>query len=164
MNAEPKDLRRQLINALQGGLPICAQPYSEVARQLGLSEDALLKLLEEMLDEGTIRRVGLVPNHYALGYNYNIMSVWDIEDSQIQRMGKAVGELSFVSHCYQRPRCLPDWPFNLFAMVHGKSEAESQRKLVNIEQLLGDSNRGYSQLISKKILKKSGLRIQQGAS
>jgi len=124
----------------------------------------LLMLLEEMLDDGTIRRVGVVPNHYALGYDYNIMSVWDIEDSQIHRLGKAVGELSFVSHCYQRPRCLPDWPYNLFAMVHGKSEAESQRKLVNIEQLLGESSRGYDQLISKKILKKSGLRIRQGVT
>jgi DNA-binding Lrp family transcriptional regulator len=164
VNAETKSMRRLLISALQDGLPICAQPYLEIARQLGLSEDALLMLLEAMLDEGTIRRVGMVPNHYALGYNCNIMSVWDIEDSQIQTLGKAVGELSFVSHCYQRPRCLPDWPYNLFAMVHGKSEAESQRKLVNIEQLLGESNRGYSQLISKQILKKSGLRIQQGAS
>ena len=164
MNSEDSALRRRLISALQDGLPVCERPYGEIARQLQMSEEALLALLEELLAEGLIRRVGLIPNHYALGYSHNLMSVWDIDDERIEELGRVVGELPFVSHCYQRPRCRPDWPYNLFAMVHGKSAAESRRKLVNIEQLLGKACLGYSQLKSKRILKKSGLRIQREVS
>ena len=74
-----------------------------------------------MLESGVIRRIGAVPNHYALGYKANGMTVWDVADERIDELGERVGALDFVSHCYQRPRHLPDWPYNLFAMVHGQT-------------------------------------------
>jgi len=161
MHRDDHRSRRAVLEQLQGGLPVCEQPYAEAARQLALSEVQLLALLEAMLDDGTIRRIGLVPNHYALGYSHNIMSVWDIEDGLIEPLGRAVAELPFVSHCYQRPRCRPDWPYNLFAMVHAKSEAEGRTMLERIEQRLGAACRGGCQLNSKRILKKTGLRIHR---
>ncbi len=164
MKAEQADIRRRLVGILQGGLPICERPYGEIARQLGIPEEALLKLLETMLADGVIRRIGLVPNHYALGYSCNQMSVWDVDDERVHELGRVVGELPFVSHCYQRPRKPPAWPYNLFAMVHSKTETESQRKIVQIEQLLGKACHGHQQLKSKRILKKSGLRIQREIS
>ena len=164
MNTEGGDFRRRLISLLQEGLPVCDRPYAGIARRLGMAEEVLLRLLEKLLSDGTIRRIGLVPNHYALGYTHNLMSVWDIEDERLEALGQVVGELPFVSHCYQRPRNLPDWPYNLFAMVHGKSEAESRRKMVCIEQLLGAACQGHQQLNSKRILKKTGLRIQREVS
>ncbi len=72
-----------------------------------------------MQARGVIRRVALAPNHYALGMVANGMSVWDVDDAQAEELGAKVGALDFVSHCYLRPRARPQWPYNLFAMIHG---------------------------------------------
>jgi DNA-binding Lrp family transcriptional regulator len=112
-----------------------------------------------MLADGRIRRIGVVPNHYRLGYSANGMSVWDVPDEDMQATGTQVGELDIVSHCYHRPRCMPDWPYNLFAMVHGHSQAEVRDKVNQIAQLLGGKVRHHDVLFSTRILKKTGLRI-----
>jgi DNA-binding Lrp family transcriptional regulator len=100
-----------------------------------------------------------VPNHYALGLVANGMSVWDVEDEQVASLGAKVGALDFVSHCYLRPRRRPVWPYNLFAMVHGKSRAEVADKVARIAALLGPAARAHEVLVSSRILKKTGLRI-----
>jgi len=150
---------RQIIQATQAGLPLVAEPYQAVAEQLGLTARSVMLRMAEMQQTGVIRRIAAVPNHYQLGYRYNGMSVWDVEDSQVDTLGPRVAELPFVSHCYQRPRHLPDWPYNLFAMVHGKTEQDAERQVAVIADLLGDYARGYEVLYSTKILKKTGLRI-----
>ena len=154
-------LTRQLVELMQAGLPVCDEPYVGIATALGITENQLLERLGQLLADGTIRRIGLVPNHYALGYSHNLMSVWDVDDARVEELGRAVGALSFVSHCYRRPRCRPSWPYNLFAMIHCKNEAHSEIELRRIEELLGDACHGFCQLKSKRILKKSGLRIQR---
>ncbi len=146
--------------ATQNGLPVCDHPYQVIAEQLGITEKELLDAMNNMISQGLIRRIGLVPNHYALGYRFNLMTVWDIDDSEIQTLGRQVGQLSFVSHCYQRPRKSPDWNFNLFAMVHGRSEGEVNQQVETIQQLLGSACSNSAQLNSVKILKKTGLRIR----
>jgi hypothetical protein len=77
-------------------------------------------------------------------------------------VGKQVGALDIVSHCYHRPRCLPDWPYNLFAMVHGHSQDEVIAKVERIAQLLGGKARQHDVLFSTRILKKTGLRLAGG--
>ena len=114
-----------------------------------------------MLDLGVIRRIGAVPNHYALGYTANGMSVWDVADERIDDLGARVGALEFVTHCYRRPRRLPDWPYNLFAMVHGKTRDEVLAQVAGIAALLGADCRAYDVLFSTAILKKTGLRISE---
>ncbi len=153
-------LTRKIMAATQDGLPVCEHPYRVIADQLGITESALLEAMNNMLSQGLIRRIGLVPNHYALGYRFNLMTVWDIDDGEIQQLGKQVGQLSFVSHCYQRPRKPPDWNFNLFAMVHGRSEDEVNQQVAIIQRLLGSACSEMAQLNSVKILKKTGLRIR----
>jgi siroheme decarboxylase len=150
---------RKLIAATQGGLPLVPAPYAEVASWLGLSEDEVIGRFDAMQREGIIRRVALAPNHYALGLMANGMSVWDVEDSEAEALGTKVGALEFVSHCYLRPRALPDWPYNLFAMIHGVSRQEVEAKRVQIANLLGPSCRSNDILYSTRILKKTGLRL-----
>lgn len=150
---------RQIIQATQAGLPLVAEPYQAVAGQLGLDTQELMQRMARMQEAGVIRRIAAVPNHYKLGYRYNGMSVWDVDDRHIDTLGPHVAELPFVSHCYQRPRHLPDWPYNLFAMVHGKTEQEAERQVATIADLLGDFARAHEVLYSTKILKKTGLRI-----
>jgi DNA-binding Lrp family transcriptional regulator len=112
-----------------------------------------------MLDSGVIRRIGAVPNHYRLGLKSNGMSVWDVADSSLDALGAVIGKLDFVSHCYQRPRHLPMWSYNLFAMVHGHNRDEVERKTSEIADILGTDCNQHEVLYSSAILKKSGLRL-----
>lgn len=152
-------LDRAIIVATQGGLPVDARPYRAVAAQVGASETEVIARLERLLAAGAIRRIGLVPNHYALGYRANGMSVWDVDDAAIDAAGERVGALPFVTHCYRRPRRLPAWPYNLFAMVHGRDRAEVEAQVGRIAALLGPDARAHDVLYSTRILKKTGLRI-----
>ncbi len=149
---------QSLVRALQAGLPLVERPYAEVAKAAGLSEAEVLARLDEMLADGRVRRIGAVPNHYALGYTANAMTVWDVEDDALAELGPRVGALPFVTHCYRRPR-RRGWPYNLFAMVHGKDRAETARKAQEIAALLGSHSRARDVLYSTRILKKTGLRI-----
>lgn len=155
----PDAVDRQIILASQGGLPLVPRPYHALAEQLGLDANEVMARMQRMLASGMIRRIAAVPNHYALGYKANGMSVWDVADERIAELGPAVGRLSFVSHCYHRPRHLPEWPYNLFAMVHGHDRAEVEAQVAEIAALLGDACRGHQILYSTRILKKTGLRI-----
>ena len=150
---------RRLIVATQGGLARVSRPYDLLAKQLGIAPEEVLGRLQRMLDSGVIRRIGAVPNHYAIGYTANGMSVWDVDDSRIDELGASVGALAFVTHCYRRPRRLPDWPYNLFAMVHSRTREEVAARVAEIAALLGDACRAHDILYSTAILKKTGLRI-----
>ena len=158
MNA-PDDLDRRLVIATQAGLPLVPRPYDLLAEQLGVSPAEVKARLAAMLASGRIRRIGAVPNHYAIGYTANGMSVWDVDDAHIQALGEAIGRLDFVTHCYERPRRLPDWPYNLFAMVHASDRATVLARVGEIAALLGPACRGHDVLFSTEILKKTGLRI-----
>ena len=153
------EIDRQLVLATQGGLPLVSRPYDELARQLGIAADEVQQRLAAMLADGRIRRIGAVPNHYAIGYTANGMSVWDVADERIDELGAQVGALSFVTHCYRRPRRLPEWPYNLFAMVHGGSREAVEDDVAKIAALLGDACGGHEILYSSRILKKTGLRL-----
>jgi len=153
------DTDREIIMATQGGLPLTSRPYHQVAAGLGLDPAEVMRRMERMLEIGIIRRIAAVPNHYALGYAANGMSVWDVPDEHIRSLGEQVGAMEFVSHCYHRPRYMPDWPYNLFAMVHGRCRDEVEQKAGEIASLLGANDRGHDILYSTRILKKTGLRL-----
>ena len=150
---------RSIVRATQAGLPLCREPYRAVAEQLGLTPEEVLARLAHLLAAGVIRRIGVVPNHYALGYRANGMSVWDVDDGQVSVLGHKVGALPAVSHCYRRPRHPPVWPYNLFAMVHARSRAEVETEVAAIAELLGPACRAHEVLYSTAILKKTGLRL-----
>ncbi len=166
MNAVPETLPleldaldRRIVLATQQGLPLDPRPYAVVAAQVGASEAEVLQRIERLRARGAIRRIGAVPNHYALGYRANGMTVWDVDDERVDELGRRVGALDFVSHCYRRPRHRPHWPYNLFAMVHGRDREEAERQIAIIADLLGNACRAHDVLYSTRILKKTGLRF-----
>lgn len=152
-------LDRRIVRRLQGGLPLTARPYDAVAEALGVTPALVRARVDAMLADGRIRRIGAVPNHYALGWRANGMSVWDVDDARVDALGARVGALPSVTHCYRRPRRLPAWPYNLFAMVHGRDRAEVAGKVEQIAGLLADAVRAHDVLFSTRILKKTGLRL-----
>ena len=153
------EIDRHIVLATQSGLPLEPQPYHAVALQVGVPAEEVMARMRRMLETGVIRRIGVVPNHYALGFKANGMTVWDIPDERVDDLGEQIGALGFVSHCYHRPRHMPDWPYNFFAMVHGHDRGEVEEFVHRIAGLIGDSDRGHEILYSTRILKKTGLRI-----
>ena len=152
---------RGLIAATQSGLPLVPRPFEAVGAMLGVSGEAVRDRFAQMLASGLLRRIGAVPNHYRLGFVANGMSVWDVDDARVDALGARVGALPGVSHCYRRPRKLPRWPYNLFAMLHGRSREEVEAQRIELRRLLGDASRADDVLYSSAILKKTGLRLKE---
>jgi DNA-binding Lrp family transcriptional regulator len=160
MNGEALDpVDRQLIAATQSGLPLVPRPYEAVGALVGISAREVQDRLAAMLERGLIRRIGAVANHYRLGYTANGMTVWDVDDARVDALGERVGRLPGVTHCYRRTRELPDWPYNLFVMLHGRSRDEVERQAEAVAALLGDACRARDILYSTQMLKKTGLRL-----
>ncbi|MBF0286089.1 MAG: AsnC family transcriptional regulator [Magnetococcales bacterium] len=152
------ELDRRLIAATQEGLPLTPEPYRTIGEGIGTAEAEVMARLNRMVDSGAIRRLGVIPNHVRLGLSVNGMSVWDAPDEAAADCGQALAELPFVSHCYQRPRHLPEWPFNLFAMLHGTSREAVEIQAARLAERLGGRCRGYRILYTTRLLKKTGLR------
>ena len=150
---------RRLIRATQAGLPLVPRPYEAVGAILGVTGDQVRERLQTMLETGLVRRIGAVPNHYRLGFTANGMSVWDVDDALVDELGARIGDLPGVSHCYRRPRRLPVWPYNLFAMLHGRSREEVEQQAQHIANMLGNACTSHDILYSTEILKKTGLRL-----
>lgn len=115
---------RHLLAALQAGLPLVRRPYQALADSLGLSERQFIQKLRGWLEQGLIKRLGVIVRHRELGYRANAMVVWDIPDAEVSAIGRRLATESGVNLCYRRPRRLPDWPYNLFCMMHGRERDE----------------------------------------
>lgn len=153
------DTDRAIIVATQAGLPLVPDPYGAVAEALGLAPELVMARLAAMQADGVIRRIAAVPNHYALGYRFNGMTVWDVADEAVEEAGARMVALGYVSHCYQRPRRPPHWPYNLFAMIHARDEVTAAALVEQLAEALGPLDRGHKVLFSTRILKKTGLRL-----
>jgi DNA-binding Lrp family transcriptional regulator len=153
------ELDRKIINASQAGLQLVDCPYGMIAEDAGCTSQEVKQRLQNMLANGIIRRIGAVPNHYNLGLKANGMTVWDVPDEQARELGAQIGQLDFVSHCYLRPRHLPVWRYNLFAMVHGHTRDEVDAKAETIASILDDKCNAHETLFSTAVLKKTGMRL-----
>lgn len=151
---------RELIAATQAGLPLVPRPYDTIAALLGTTGDDIRARLHHLLNAGVVRRIAAIPNHYSLGYVANGMSVWDVDDAEVDRLGELIGSLPGVSHCYRRPRKPGIWPYNLFAMLHGHSRDEVLEQARQLATLLLPACRAHDVLFSSQILKKTGLRLR----
>ncbi len=158
---------RDLVVEIQGGLPITETPYADVAAALDADVGWVIETIKRFEAEGKVRRVGVIPNHYALGYTENGMTVWDVPEDALDEVGPAVAALDFVTHCYERPRHAGVWEYNFFAMTHGRTEAESERRIAEVKELMDEhwdvGADDWDTLFSTRILKKTGIRIADRA-
>jgi len=158
---------RDLVLEIQGGVPLTETPYADVADAIGQTTDWVLETVTRFEREGKIRRIGVVPNHYALGYTENGMTVWNVPDEVVPEVGPEVAALPFVTHCYRRPRHEGVWPYNFFAMTHGRSEDESQRRIEQVRETMAEywdvTDEDWDSLFSTQILKKTGIRLDERA-
>jgi DNA-binding Lrp family transcriptional regulator len=152
-----------LIEAVQDGIPLVARPYRDIGRRLNWSEQAVIDALRDMLDHGVVKRLGVVVRHHELGYRANAMVVWDVPDERIDRLGEQLGRQDCVTLCYQRPRRLPDWPYNLFCMVHGRDRDEVRACIARMVEGLALHDVAHDLLFSGRRFKQRGARYRTGA-
>jgi siroheme decarboxylase len=114
-------IEQELIAIIQNGLPISNRPYAEISQQLSLTEDEVINRISDLKERGLFKRFGVVVRHHELGYRENAMIIWNVPDYQVQDIAKRIKSYPFITLCYRRARQLPEWPYNLYCMIHGKS-------------------------------------------
>lgn len=162
MELTPKE--RELIAAVQDGLPLERKPYAAIARRVGLSESQVIEWIGQMIERGLIRRFGLVLSHRDLGYRANAMVVWDIPDRAVGDIGRKLAALDYVTLCYRRPRRLPDWPYNLFCMIHGRDRNRVMALAEQAATEAGAVDFPRDLLFSSKQFKQRGARYAKSAA
>ena len=130
-------VERQLITALQPGLELVPRPFLRLGERAGMSEDEVLGRIAAWLDEGLIKRFGVVVRHHELGYRANAMVVFDLPAAEVDRVGLQLSAEPGVTLCYRRTRSLPEWPYNLYCMVHGRSREDARPVIERLGQLVG---------------------------
>ena len=144
-----------IIRKIQEDLPLVPEPYREIAENLGITESELISKIQEFCNKGIIRRFGATLNHRNIGFKANAMVVWQVPDDRIKEVSEIMVLFSQVSHCYQRPT-FPNWPYNIFTMVHGETKEECERI---IKEIANDVNiNDYNTLYSTHELKKTSMK------
>ena len=154
----PGDVENRLLEILQHGLPLVSRPYALIADQLGITEDRVIEMINGLIDNELIKRYGIVVRHHEAGYRANAMIVWDVPDDKLDSIPQQMKLFPFVTLCYRRPRRLPDWPYNVFCMIHGH---ERSKVMQNIEEMIttcGWHDIQHAVLFSKRRFKQRGAR------
>lgn len=146
---------KALIRLLQEDLSQSLTPFHDMASQLGRVESSIIEDIKSLMNDNVIRRLGAVLVHHKAGFTSNAMGVWIVPEEKITEIGATMAQFKEVSHCYQRPS-LPDWPYNVFTMIHGQSDEECQEIMHRIAQATRIQN--HAMLFSQRELKKSSMR------
>jgi siroheme decarboxylase len=154
------ELEKRIIAALQGDLPIVAQPYAPIAAELGIDQAQLLNVLSDLADRGVMRRFGATLRHQKSGYTANAMTAWQVPEARMEAVGHIMAGFQEVSHCYRRDP-MPQWPYNLYTMIHGKDEADCRRAAEAMAEKSGVQT--YILLFSRRELKKTSMKYFSNA-
>ncbi len=152
------ELERRLVMALQEGLPLFIRPFQVLASRVGCDESEVLERIRRWCADGIIKRFGVVVRHHELGYTANAMLVQNIPDEEVARLGEVLAREAGVTLCYQRPRVLPDWPYNLFCMIHGQVREEVEAKIAELRNRLKLTDYACDTLFSLTRFKQTGAR------
>ena len=152
---------RQVLSELQDGFKLETRPFKRIANQIGCSEEEVLEIIKRSREEGLIRRIGAAVRPGHLGHTANALVVWQVADERINEVGTALAEMREISHCYER-ECPPNWPYNLFTMIHARSEEELDQLIADIFQRFSLGQ--YKVLRTVKELKKTSMRYFEDAA
>jgi DNA-binding Lrp family transcriptional regulator len=149
------ELEKQVIKAVQEDIPVTRRPFLKMAQNLGISEERFLEVLQNLCDQGIIRRLGATLRHQQSGFTANAMVAWRVDEDRVARVGRIMASFPEVSHCYRRdPK--PDWPYNLYTMIHARDEVACLETARKMAQKTGVDT--YTLLFSKKELKKTSMK------
>ena len=151
----------QLRRMLEKGLPLTRHPYLSLANEINAQEQQVIEQITHWQHDGLIKRFGLVVKHRQLGYVANAMVVWDIEDKLVDEIAGKMSKRDEISLCYRRPRRMPDWPYNLFCMIHGQNRQAVEQQISDITEQLKLAHIPKNVLFSQKAYKQHGARYGQ---
>lgn len=146
------ELDKRVIRELQEDLPIEPRPFEALAERVGLSEDGLFEAMHSLVERGFMRRMAAILYHRRAGFRANGMGVWAVPEDDVVDIGEEMASFANVSHCYRRPT-YPDWPYNVFTMVHGTSVEQCEEILAAISRKTGVTE--YISLYSTREYKKT---------
>ena len=149
------DLDKKIIKVLQGDFPLVSEPYAAMAKQIGISQELFLERVKILTKEKKIRKMGAVLRHREVGFAANVLVAWEVPSTRLDEVAEKMAQSPAVSHCYDR-NTAPDWPYNLYTMVHATSRAECEAVVADLGKLCGINNRVM--LYSKKEWKKTTMR------
>jgi DNA-binding Lrp family transcriptional regulator len=158
----PED--RDLVAAIETGLPLASRPFLSITALLGMSEDTILERLNALIRAAVISRFGVVVKHRALGYRANAMAVWDVPDNKTSQLGKAFANEPGVTLCYARRRT-DAWPFNLYCMVHARRHEDALAVIDRLNDIAdktgGADPRDHAVLFSTRCFKQTGAKLSR---
>jgi siroheme decarboxylase len=148
------ELDKKIISLIQGDLPIDPRPFAVLAEKIGITEDQLINRVRALMENGAIRRFGATLYHKEAGIRANAMAAWFVSEERIEEVGKTLAKFKEVTHCYQRvPQ--KDWKYNLYTMIHGKSDDDCRAIAECMSQTVGVKD--YILLFSEKEFKKTSM-------
>ncbi|MFV0635734.1 Lrp/AsnC family transcriptional regulator [Mitsuokella sp. WILCCON 0060] len=152
------ELDKKIVCALQGDFPLVAEPYKVLAEEVGISEELFLERVKALSAEKKIRKMGAVLRHREVGFSSNVLVAWEVDPKRLDEVAKKMAESPSVSHCYDRTTA-PDWPYNLYTMVHGHSREECESIVAGLAKETHVENRAM--LYTKHEWKKVSMRYFQ---
>lgn len=155
---------RALLAAIEDGLPLVERPYRSIADRVGLNEEDVLDRLRLLTAQGVVKRFGCVVRHRSVGYAANAMAVWDVADDRVENVAKLFTANPAVTLCYRRPRKLPDWPYNLFCMVHAKARRDAYAAIDELNLVADTGLLPQAVLFSHRCFKQRGAVLSRGAA
>lgn len=148
---------QNILSYLQGNIPISKEPFADIAKELSIDEDDLIKTIQNWKEQGIIRRFGAVLQHHKAGMKANAMSVWEVPEDKIEAAAAIICNYPQITHCYER-KTYPEWTYNIYAMIHGKSKKECEDIAREISKKTDIKN--YCLLYSDKEYKKESFKFK----
>ncbi|MBN2317232.1 MAG: hypothetical protein JXM79_25125 [Sedimentisphaerales bacterium] len=151
MTIKLSEIERRVLSAIQGGFPRSQTPYQDMAEHVGISTEQFLTVLKNWKQEGKLRRVGSIVDHFKVGLSGGAMVVWRVEPQRVEQVGTILAGFREVSHAYER-QTNEHWPYNLYTMVHGADGQQIGKIVERISRACGVTD--YRMLTTIKELKK----------
>ncbi len=148
-------LEKKIISLLQTDIPVVKRPFLEMAQKIGITEDKFLEVLQNLNDQGLIRRFGATLKHQKSGFKANAMVAWKVDEERVEKTGTIMATFQEITHCYRRDPA-PGWKYNLYTMVHASNEDECYAIVKKISKAVGEDE--YELLFSRKELKKTSMK------
>ncbi len=145
------DVERKMLAVLQDGLPDTLTPYEDIAQQIGIETDELLTILQRWKQQGRLRRIGAIVNHFKVGLGAGAMVVWQARSDRSEEVGGILAGFEEVSHAYERD-ISENWPYNIYTMVHGTTAKDVQNTVERMSKACGVTE--YRLLVTERELKK----------
>ncbi|MFC1664200.1 AsnC family protein [Pseudomonadota bacterium] len=149
---------RKIIAAVQDGLPLESRPYAVIGQRIGMTEHEVLEHVAALQNNGAIKRSGVIVRHHELGFCANAMVTWDVADDKVAELGQRIAKFECVTLCYRRARHLPEWPYNLYCMIHGQDRSAVLEQIEHITTTCGLKNIPQQILFSQRRFKQRGAR------